>query len=229
MPITTSLAGRAGTGLAVLALTLAGCGHHYLAEYDFAGRSIAMVSYGTPVPELWTGDLDIDASNPLEAVVSAGGRVAREVEARAARARLDSAAHRVQMERRLADRTLERAATYLGARPAPRDEADFLLEVNLEAIGLDASREYPHLLVRGEAVLLDALTGREIWSQKIDGHDPLAPGIHQAGAVGDVVTAAMLRAMTVEDFERVLEQLADYAADRITRELRADLRDVRRG
>ena len=32
---------------------------------------------------------------------------------------------------------------------------------------------------------------------------------------------------TVEDYEQVLEQLADYAADVMTQELREDLRDVR--
>jgi hypothetical protein len=213
--------------LGTAALGAAACNRHHLADYDFMDRTIAVVSYGTPVPRLWTGPIDVEGDNPLDLILSAGGRVAREVEARSARARMDSATQRIEVEGRLADRVLERAAVYLGARPGPRDEADFLLEIDLEALGLDATRDYPHLLVQGKALLLDARTGREIWSENVHGNDPLSPGFFREDVVGDVATAAVLRSLTVEDFERILDQLVDYVADRVTDELRKDLRDVR--
>lgn len=214
-----------------LTLTVAGCGGHHLAEYDFTDRTLAVVYFNAPAPELWTGgvDVDVDRDNPLEAVMSAGGRVVREVEARRARARLDSAAVRVDLAERMAERTLERASRYLGTRPVESEaEADYLLEVDLRRMGLDAGQRAAYLFVVGEAVLLDNRTGREIWNQEVDAHDRLTPGMFGSpDLLGNVVTAGALSTVTVDEFERFLGGLTDFTADRIARELRADLRGAR--
>ena len=217
-------------GVAVmLVLALPGCGGHHLADYDFADRSLAVVYYTALVPELWTGGYDVEGDNPLEVVVAAGGRVAREVEARRAQARLDSAASRLDLAEGMADRTLERASRYLGARPVEEEsEADYLLEVDVRHMGLDAGRDAAYLVVRAEVVLLDGRTGREIWDADVRGRDRLTPGVSGSTEVlGDVVTAGALSRVSVDEFETILRRLTDFVADRVARELRSDLRDAR--
>ena len=220
---------KAAAATAVLVPILTGCGGHRLAEYDFVDRTLAVVYFNAPAPRVYTGSYDVEGDSPLEVVVSAGGRVAREVEARRAQTRLDSAAARLDLATRLADRTLERASRYLGTRPvADRSSADYLLEVDLQRMGLDASRSAAYLFVAGEAVLLDAQTGREIWDADISARDRLTPGVFDSPeVVEDIVTAGALSGVSVDEFERFLVQLTDYVSDRIARELRGDLRGAR--
>jgi hypothetical protein len=216
-------------GLAILIPALAGCSGHHLDEYNFVDQSLAVVYFTAPAPRLWTGGVDVEGDNPLEVVVSAGGRVAREVEARRAQARLDSAAMRVDLAGRMADRTLERASRYLGTRPVQEEsQADYLLEVDIRRLGLDAGRHGAYLVVVGEAVLLDGRTGREIWDADVRGNERLSPGVWGSSDVlGDVVTAGALSGVSVSEFEDILAALTDFVADRIGRELRGDLRSVR--
>lgn len=218
-----------GRGAVLGAALLAGCGgHHHLADYDFAGRSVAVVYFGTPAPELRTGGYGSEAEDPVGVLVAAGGRMAREVEARRARGRLDSAATRLDLAARMADRTLERTGRYLGARPVEdRSGADYLLEVDVRDLALDARSDRIHLVVAAEAVLLDGRTGREIWDADVRSADPLSPDLAAGTVLEDVLGAGALSMLSVEDFELVLSRMADYAADRIARELRHDLRNVR--
>jgi len=213
----------------LLVATLGACGgRHHLDQYDFAGRTVAVVFFGAPAPELRTGGYDVDTRDPVSAVVTASGRVARELEARQARARLDEAARSLDLSSRMAERTLERASRYLGARPVTeRGAADYLLEVDVRSLGLDARSDHIALFVASEVVLLDAATGREIWSSHVHGSDPLSPDLVDGGVIGDIISAGTLSQLTVDDFERVLARLADYAADQVARELRSDLRRAR--
>ena len=218
--------------LTALPLILGACGGHHLADYDFRGRTIAVVPLGAPSPEIWTGDHTIDSQNPLIAVIEAGSAVAVHLEGRRARARLDSAATRVDMEERMAEQALERGARYLGTRRIDDvNAADYVLEIDVQRFGINASGgSSATLFVEGEAVLIDGRSGREIWNQEVSAWDQLTPtvsGPAAAGAAGGVLTAAALTRLTVTDYERILEQLADYTADVMTDELREDLRDVR--
>ncbi|MFW5946843.1 MAG: hypothetical protein ACOCUW_00010 [Gemmatimonadota bacterium] len=221
--------GRVLAVLGAATVALSACGGHHLADYDFRDRTLAVVYFGTPRPDLVTGGYDLDTDNPVEAVVSASGRILREVEARRARARLDSAATRVDLTARMADRTLDRAGRYLGTRPVQDEaDADYLLEVDLFRTGLEARGRAAYLFVTGEVVLLDARTGREIWDRDLDGYDRVTPWVSGGPAMlGDVVTAGALNTVTVAEFERMLGGLADFVADRVARELREDLRDIR--
>lgn len=232
--MTMSIGFRQSGGVLVVAASLLGSacgGRHHLADYDFAGRSIAVVRLAPPAPELYTGGREITSDNAIVAVIEAGSAVAVELESRRARSRLDSAAVTVDIASRLADGTLDRASRYLGTRPIEsEDDADFLLEVDVERFGIDASGSgAASLFVEGEAILIDGRTGDEIWSEEVSAWDRLTPSVGGAGgtATGTIVTAAALTRITVEEFARILEQLADYAADVVTDELREDLRDVR--
>ncbi len=225
---------RRTTAAAAALLTTAGLaacgGHHHLGEYDFAGRSLAVTFFPAPAPALLTGGIPLGAGDDaVGTLVKAGSAIAREVESRRARARLDSAATHLDLASRMADRTLQRAAVYLGARPVEkRSDGDFLLEVDLRSYGIDTRGGQAYLFVNAEVVLLDAATGREIWDENVHGHDELTPDMQRGGVIpSDAVTAGALSTLSVEDYERLLGSLGDYSADTVTRELRQKLRDVR--
>ena len=222
---------RALAGALTLVAGTACGGHHHLGDYSFAERSMAVVVVAPPAPGLLTNGYDVRASDdPLHAVLKAGSTAAKDVEARRARARLDSATARVGVTGDLAQRTLERTSRYLGTRPVgSASGADFLLEVHMRSFGLDARSQSAYLYTNAEAVLLDRRSGREIWNITVHGTDRLTPRVRGASGVpGAIVTAGMLRSMSVQDFQDALQQLADLSSNLMADELRAALRDVRR-
>lgn len=217
--------------IAVAALPLIGCGKHYLKEYQFADRTLGLVYIEPPAPELLHGWMDLDTDRTaLQQVLQAGASVAKEIEARRASSRLDSAAAHVDIQARLAQRTLERASRYLGTNPvATPDGADFVLEIHMRRFGINArSNHATYLFTKAEAVLLDRKTGREIWSEEVDGSERMTPFIIGTDhAPSAIFTAATLHTVSVADFERALDQLVTYTSNLITNELREDLREAR--
>ena len=225
---------RGAVQWSALALTFlsAGCGgKHYLAQYEFSDRTLGLVYIEPPSPELLHGWYNVDVGNSaLQTVVNAGASVAKEVQARKARARLDSAVVMVDVSGRLAERTLERASRYLGTRPVETSSnADYVLEIHMRRFGLDArSNNAAYLFTRAEAVLLDRKTGREIWSEEVDGSDRMTPFVVGTASVPSAVfTAATLHTVSVAEFQQALDQLVTYTSNLITEELREKLRDVR--
>jgi hypothetical protein len=207
------------------------CGKHYLRDYQFADKTIGLVFIDPPQPELLEGWYNLDVGQTaVQTVVRAGATIAKEVQARRASERLDSAAARVNVPALLAQRTLERASRYLGTRPvATPDGADFLLEIRMNSFGIDArSSRAAYLYAKAEAVLIDRRTGREIWSEEVRGTDRMTPYVvGTANVPSAIFTAATLHTVSVEDFERALNGLVTFTSDLITDELREKLRDVR--
>ena len=215
-----------------LLIAASGCGRkHYLAQYNFADKSLALSFVEPPAPELWTGFYDLrPTSNPVHAVMRVGGGVAKEIEARKASARLDTATTRVDIPAKLAQRTLERAALYLGARPVQSvNDADYVIEINMRRFGIDATSSHAaYLRTRAEAVLIDRRTGREIWSVDVHGNDRMTPFVIGVGAIpSSVFTAATIHNISVNEFQQALEQLVISSSNAITNTLRDKLRDVR--
>ena len=213
-------------------MALGGCGpKHHLEDYDFANKTLTVVTSTPAYPELQTGWVNVDLENPVTAVIQGGARVAKEVEARKARTRLDSAATFVDLGARMGERTADRASRYLAARPVATGPADFTLEVWVTDYGLDADGwdAAAFLYTNAEAVLIDGASGREVWSVRVWAREPVTPAVFNSGPVPeDVITAGTLMTVTVDDFQRVLERLADLSSDVVTNELREALRDVRR-
>lgn len=224
--------GRALAALALLTLPACG-GHHHLGEYTFAQRSMAVVVLSAPAPGLLTSGYNLRADDPVAAVLRAGTKAAKDVEAHRARARLDSATARVGPTGDLAQRTLERASRYLGTRPvSSADDADFLLEVRMKNFGLDArGSSSAYLYTNAEAVLLDRRTGREIWNVSVHGTDRLTPHVRGTADVpgaGNIIAASSLASMSVADFQDALQQLAELSSNVVADELRSALREVRK-
>lgn len=220
---------------AVLSASVAvgGCGaKHHLASYDFAGRTMAIVHVTPSSGDLRLGTFSADnADDPVGVLVAAGSRLAVEVEARRVRSRLDSAAARVSIGTRMADRTAERAMMYLGARrvSAP-SSADYVLDLRVRSFGVSARdwQSAAQLYLEADVVLLDAATGTEIWTTRVNGWDALTPRVADSGDVPqDIITAAGLLTVSIDDLERTLQRVVDVSADAVTDELREKLRDVR--
>lgn len=212
---------------------LPGCGtNHHLGDYQFSNRSMALVYMEAPAPALLTGGYGIaSASNPVDAVIRASSGAVKEVEARRASVRLDSATSRVDVAARLADETLVRASRYLGVRPVSQsDDADYLLEVHMRSFGIDArGHDAAYLFTNAEAVLFDRRTGREIWSADVHGNDRLTPQVNGTDRIpGSIITAGTLSTVSVADFQHALGQLVSYSSTLITDELRSSLRDARK-
>lgn len=220
---------------AAAALLLAGaaCGgtHHHLNEYTFADHTLGLVVLDTPAPGLLTGSYDLRTDDVVELAAKAGSKVLKDVEARRARARMDSASARMRLTDSLAKRALERASRYLGVRPTSAvADADYLLEIHMRNYGLDASGTgAASLYTNAEVVLLDRRSGREIWFVKVHGTDRLTPRVHGVGGVGgSIIAAGALHTMTVADFEQALDQLMSLSANVVAEELRSALRESRR-
>ena len=222
---------RTLAALSLAAFTL-GCGpKHHLDEYRWRDRTLGLEWIEPPEPELLHGwyNLDVDG-NAVQTVIQAGSKVAKELEARKARTRLDSAIANVDINARLAQRTLERANRYLGTRMAAEGETpDYVLEIHMKGFGIDArSNNATYLFTRAEAVLIDRRTGREIWSEDVRGTDRLTPFVVGTTSVPSAIfTAATLHTVSVAQFQEALEQLMTYTSTLISDELREDLRDVR--
>lgn len=209
-----------------------GCGNkHYLAQYNFSDRSLALVYIEPPAPRLLHGYYDLDNTvDALQSITRAAGGVAKEVSARRAMARMDSAVQRVDFEDALARMTLDRASRYLGTQPSASERsADFILEVTMRSMGLDARyNTAAYMYTNAEAVLIERRTGREIWSVRVHGNDRLTPWVHGTEHIpSSVITAATISTVSVDDFAQGLDQLATFTSRLITDELRDKLRGVR--
>lgn len=220
-------------GAALLPLLSIACrGTGRLAEYDFTDRTVAVRSLIPPRPEVLTGPWFLDwPTDPVRAVIRAGTRIAKEVEASQIRARLDSASVSVDVADRLANRAHERSAFYLRAKPVEEEaDADFIIDVLVREYGIDAEDwdAAAHFYVDARLVLIDGRTGIQIWDTKVTSRDRMAPMVFGPGAIRDVVTATALANQSVAEISQALERLADYSADRITERLREALEKVQR-
>ena len=217
---------------AFAAASLAACGGgHELERYSFAGSTLAVADYAPPAPALWTGGYDVGGDDVITAVLDVGSQVAKDVEARRVRTRLDSAANQVDVRERMSQWTLERAARYLGAHPIEDPAgADYLLELYVRQYGIDARGNRPaRLFMNVEAVLIDRRSGHEVWTVEVNSHDRLTPSVATGSSVPiDIVTAGTLHTLTAEQLRAELAGLTDFTADYLTNELRKDLREIRR-
>jgi len=211
-----------------------------LGEYEFRGRTVAMVVVEPPRPEILTDAfVDVDLRNPLLAALRVGADLVKEVEAARARPRLEEAALEAGVGPRMEERILRGVATQLRAIPAQDPlAADFEMELVVKRMGIDAEAwlSPAHFFVESEVTLREAATGRRIWRGKVTEREAVAPlllvdaggGTTGSRAANDVLTAAGLSTLSTPEMVRVLEALADFAADRTLERFRRGLEAARR-
>jgi hypothetical protein len=99
-------------------------------------------------------------------------------------------------------------------------------EYGIEAKSWDAHAVFR---IKAHAQLADRRQGRLIWETKFEEREPISPAIFGPHpALRNILSANALSQLSVEELAAGLEQLADFAADRITRRLQRDLYKARR-
>lgn len=208
----------------VFMMTLVACGSsNRLAEYDFNGSTLSMVDAIPPRPDVFADDFFfIDANRPLRTAIRFGSRVIREAETRRLRHRLDSAFALVDVSALIADQTLERSSIYLRSRPTDDPYgSDYVLDLRVSDYGIvaDSWTAGAEFMLNARLMLLDA-AGRKIWQSEIKVRDPVRGHLFGAGpAANDIITAAVMSSLSVEEIVAALEGLADFSADRLSARL----------
>ncbi|MEQ1857378.1 MAG: hypothetical protein ABL963_13035 [Longimicrobiales bacterium] len=217
-----------------LPLVVVGCAHgNRLADFDYRDRTVAVVSDVPRRPEVLSGSyfLGGPTGDPVRDIVRVGARIFREAEAIAVQERLDAASELVDVGEVLEGDALDRTARYLGADAVSEQrDADYLLEIIVVEYGIDAEAwdAAAQFYIEADATLLDEGTGTEIWRAEIEARDPIGPAVFGGpSAVRDIVTAATIADLSVQEIVDMLESLADFSARVITDRLRDDLRDAR--
>ena len=227
----------AALSLVLFALPLVtGCGpSHRLSEYDFSDRSVAVIAAIPPGPRVASGpwgEAFVDLRDPIGSAIRVGTAAKKHGEARRAQLRLDSASAKVDVAAILARRALAGSAPTLALRPVDDPTtSDFVLDIRVYNYGLvaDSYEGATYFAVEADVVLLDGATRATIWKDKLSEREVLTNTLFGLPpAAGNVVTARALARLSVEEMERGLVRLAEFAADRVTRTLRADFLESRR-
>ncbi len=217
--------------VAVIVFVTAGVGcrsTNRLADYEFSGQRLALNTTLRARPHIDTDDFYfVNAERPLKTLLRFGSSIVKNAEAEKAQARMDSAAQMVDVSAILYDRILSQSALYLDANPvAAAGEADFLLDVHIREYGIEAHGwdAAAHFRINVRAQLVDQRAGRLIWETRLEEREAIAPHIFGPHpGIRNVITAGALAGLSVEELADGLEELADYAADRVTRRLQRDL------
>jgi hypothetical protein len=214
---------------------LGGCASsNRLREVDLSGRGVAVLAAIPPAPRVQAGDPGEAAINPYDPIGTAA-RVATAAakyrEAQEAQARLDSAAHMVDVADRIARQVLARSADLMGFEPAASPaHADYHLDLQIVDYALlaDSRRGSTFFAIDGRVRLIDAHNGRIVWTRRLREREVLDASVFGLpAAVGNVVTARALSRLTEEQMAQGMARLADVAADRIVRRLSEDYRKTR--
>ena len=219
--------------LGILLVAGAGCrSTNRLADYEFSERTLAVNTVFRGMPEVETGDFYfIDGERPLRSVLKLGSSLVKRAEAEKAQQRMDSAMQLVDVSEILYDRILHQSAIYLNTEPVGMiGEADYLLDVNIREYGIDAKSWDANAFfkIKAHAQLVDRRAGRLVWETRFEEREPISPAIlGPHPAIRNVLSANALASLSVDELAAALEQMADYAADRITRRLQHDLYESR--
>ena len=202
---------------------LACAGRQHLGDYSFGGKTIALAYTNAPTPTLYSGDEVNDMNPPFEAANRSPERLRRSMRAPMAQARFDTALATMNFARLLGSKTLARTTAALGATAATDPAtADFVLDVDIERTAIQYDKpQNPVLLLEGNAVLRDTKTGREIWRTALSRAQGLAQFRRETGVRGDIGPVLPAHDTPVVAYQRLLENLAQFAAIQLTKPLGA--------
>ncbi len=214
--------------LLLFGLVLLGCGStNRLAEYDFNGSTLSIVDAIPARPDVFADDVFfVDPGRPLQAAIRVGSRIVREAESRQLRRRLDSALSMIDVSALIADLTLERTSLTLRSRATDDPyTSDYVLDLRVSEYGIvaDSWTAGAEFMINARLLLIDGSTGRRIWEGKLAARDPASGIVIGAGpAANDIITAAVMSSLSVEEIAQALEGLAEFSADRLSARLQRD-------
>jgi hypothetical protein len=208
-------------------ILFAGCAPgHRLSEVELEHRSVAVMAAIPPTPRVVTGPWPL-----IDRPLSADGELRRRMEAgRAAQARIDRAAERVDVAEILARRALTGSARALGFRPEnDPDLADFLLDVRLlefsfSAPTFDSAVRY---FTEADLVLTRRDTGEVVWQRRLRERSIVDATLFRA-EFGRRLTARQMTQLTTDELAYGIAALAEMAAGRMAQSLEAAYRAAHR-
>lgn len=231
--------------LALLGFSFLGSGCtsvNKIAEYEFEGKSMAVIAPYSPPPEIYTESPTAPATeekkeqggflNTLSRIAEVATDVAQAFTEVDAQAKLDSAAAIVDVSMLVAEGMQDAAARYLSVQKIDDvNQADLLLEVNIKRHGIYSGAGYDQGLsyvLEAEPELLDNMTGEVIWRRNVKETFPFtSTDASTSRTLSSLDNAVTLSQLTVDQLAAMLESMAADSAREIVRKLSEDIRDAR--
>ncbi|MEX0746951.1 MAG: hypothetical protein WD275_03050 [Rhodothermales bacterium] len=233
---------RSATLACIIVLSIAGCTSvNRISEYDFKDKTLAVTAPRSPRPDVFdelpdepittdTGEKKKGALSALASLAEIATGVAKAFTAEDARARLDSASMQVDVAGLIVDGIRDKTARYLGATPTDDENAaDYVVEIRIERHGIYAGESYTgemKYILDADVVMLDNLTGREVWKRKMKERIPFTSG-STSSILSNLEGAVALSNVTVDQLVGALEALSDETSTSITRKLSRDIEKAR--
>lgn len=195
--------------------------------YQFNNSTASASEPLAPPATVFThSSLWIDEQDPLGSLVRIGTTIAKEVEAVKVRAKLDSALELVDIPMQIKEKTLIQCSRFMRYQPVENTaDSDFLFTFHIKKYGIEAKNwsATAFFNLKVQVDLLDNKNEKRIWKKKVTVNQPITSRIFGIGeSLGNVFTAVALSRLTVDQIANGLENLADFAADEISRKLRDD-------
>jgi hypothetical protein len=220
---------------AAAAVVLASCATvNRLEHIRLDNPELASVLEPPPPPSLDTWyDLGIDTRNPIGTVLRVGSSIVKAAEAEKAGERMREALGQIDVPGVVLEESTARCARALGAgRVDDTRDADFVLDLEIEDYGIDASSW-------GSAVVLELhITARLyerrsrdlVWRRHISVAQRASPEVFGLPSAAETIfTAAMLASLSTKEMAQGFEYLAHDAARAVGNRLERDLLKARGG
>ena len=219
---------RVGAAVAVI-LLLGSCATiNRLDRYVIEDASLRTEMRIPPAPTLNIGySTPVDSGNPIGTVLRVGTTVFKASEAAKAEPIMREALRSVDVPAIVLEETWQACASVLDARPVESGQkADYLLDLDIYEYGIEApswsSSVSLHLSMM--AIIYHSGSGEIVWRRKhITVDIPASAQMFGLGAaMGDIVSAAVLSSLTVDQLEEGFRRLALESARWVARILEDD-------
>jgi len=208
----------------VFAALLVGCASYDLSVYDFVDRPMAVAVRIDPTAEV---DSDyfvrIDPDDPVTTIISIGSSVAKAGEVAKAQERLGIAMDSTDV-RGIVQGEVEEFVEYsLGSTIVNRrPDAHYYVIVEIESYGIEAGSWGGNVefSLDGRAQMFDEFENEKIWQKRLHVRQPAYSSFFGLpGPADNVLSAARLAELSVEEIEMGLEAVAREAARTIAEDI----------
>ena len=219
--------------IAIFCLAFLYCGSsNRLREYEFRNLTAAALMATPPRAQIFSDSFVwVDTDDPIGSALRIGTTIAKDVEARKVRERLENALHSIDVPEQIRLRTLKECSKSLHYRPTEAtDEADYLFRMKIRRYGIEANSwsTSVHFKIDLRVQLIDNQKDVEIWEKRVNERFVVSQSMFGLGDMaGNVITAVALSRLTEEELTEGFRHLADYTADRMAEKLHEDFINAR--